>query len=120
MSMRMAAKVALNSQFKQHRVGAVLVKGGNILATGFNSRQPSKILGTTTRHAEASAVLKLLKERRLDDLIGSECYVTRFTAGGKCGISKPCPSCHELLRSVGVRNCWYTDVDGQTVKEKIN
>lgn len=120
MSMRMAAKTALHSQFKQHRVGAVIVKGGNILATGFNSKQPSRLLGTLTRHAEAAAVLMLLKEGRLGDLVGSECYVTRFTAGGKCGISKPCSHCHQLLRSVGVRNCWYTDINGTTVKERIN
>lgn len=118
--MRMAAKTALFSSFKQHRVGAVLVKGGNILATGFNSRQPSRLLGTSTRHAEASTVLKLLKERRLADLVGADCYVTRFTSGGVQGMARPCISCHNLLKSVGIRRCFYTDIDGTTSVERIN
>lgn len=117
--MRMAAKAAFKSSFKQHRVGAVIVKGGNILSTGFNSRQPSKLLGTYTRHAEASAILALLKDRRLSDLAGSDIYVTRYTAGGVCSMARPCPSCYKLIRSVGISHIFYTDKLGSTTMEKV-
>jgi deoxycytidylate deaminase len=111
-SFRMAEKIAKQSQFKQHRVGAVIVKGGNIVATGYNSRQPSKILGTPTRHAEAAAILSLLKEKRQDELVGSVMYVSRFTRGGQLGIAAPCPACNALIRSVGIRKVFYTTDDG--------
>ena len=115
----MAARQAKRSQFKQHKVGAVIVKGGNILSTGFNSIRPSKILGTKTLHAEAAAVLQLLKQRRLHDLAGSEIYVTRFTRGGRVGMAKPCSACQQLLQSVGIQRVTYTDGNGDTVVEKL-
>lgn len=117
MSLRMAAKAALKSKFSQHRVGAVITKGGNILATGYNSKQPSSVLKTTTRHAEAAAILFLLKQRRLQDLVGATLYVTRYTKGGKVGMAKPCPSCENLCRSVGISRVHYTtDCGVETIK----
>jgi len=119
MSMRMAAKAAMQSKFEQHRVGAVIVKGGNILATGFNSRQPSSVLGTPTRHAEGAAILTMLKEHRQHDLVGSSLYVTRFTRGGRIGLSRPCPACMGLIQAVGIRSVTYTTDEGQTEVIKV-
>lgn len=114
MSMRMAAKTALHSSFKQHRVGAVIVKGGNILSVGFNTRQPSSVLGTPTRHAEASAILKLMKEQRQHELVGSSIFVTRFTAGGRVGLARPCHHCMGLIRASGLKRIYYTTNEGTT------
>lgn len=108
MSFRMAAKQAKKSPHKQHKLGAVIVKGSRILSVGYNSLRPSSLLGTHTLHAEAAAVLKLLKARRLSDLAGAEMYVTRFTRGGAVGIARPCIKCQQLLHSVGIRNCYYS------------
>lgn len=119
MSFRMANKVALKSTFKQHRVGAVIVKGGNILSTGYNSRQPSGLLKTETRHAEAAAILKLLKEGRQHELVGSSMYVSRFTRGGRLGISRPCSNCELLIRSVGIREVFFINEEGTTERMKI-
>lgn len=118
MSFRIAARQAKRSQHRQHRLGAVIVKGGNILSTGFNSIRPSKILGTKTLHAEADAVLQLLKQRRLHDLAGSEIYVTRFTKAGQVGMAKPCEACQRLITSVGIKRVHYTNDLGDTVTEK--
>ena len=119
MSFRMACKEALKSQHKQHRLGAVIVKGHRILSTGFNEIRPSRVLDTETLHAEASAVLKLLKEDRLGDLIGADIFVTRYTRGGAIGLSLPCPHCMELLRSVGIKKVHYTLDDGTTEVMKL-
>lgn len=108
MSFRMAAKQAKKSPHKQHKLGAVIVKGSRILAVGYNSLRPSSLLGTHTLHAEAAAVLKLLKARRLSDLAGAEMYVTRFTRGGAVGIARPCHDCQRLLASVGIRSVHYS------------
>ena len=119
MSFRVASKEAKKSCHKQHRLGAVVVKGGRILATGFNELRPSSVTKTPTLHAEASAILKLLKKRKLHDLFGSSVYVARYTKGGKIGMARPCAHCYQLLQSVGVRDIYYTNDIGTTSYEKL-
>lgn len=120
MSFRIAAREALKSSFKQHRLGAVIVKGSRILATGFNKRGYNSVSHRPTMHAEASAILKLLKQRRLHDLVGSELYVTRYTRGGMVGMARPCTDCMHLINSVGITKIHYTNESGKTVSESIN
>lgn len=119
MSFRIAEKEALKSQHRQHRLGAVIVKGGRILSSGFNSLRPSSMLKTDTLHAEASAILKLLKERRQHELVGSSIFVTRFTRGGRIGLALPCDDCFNLIQSVGIRKIFYTKDDGSTEELKV-
>lgn len=114
MSFRIATKEALKSTFKKHRLGAVIVKGNRILAVGHNQLRPSSITKTETLHAEAAAILKLLKDNRLHDLAGADLYVTRFTRSGRIGMAMPCPSCQELIRSVGISTVYYTTDTGET------
>lgn len=109
---RMAEKTAKNSTFEQHRLGAVVVKSGRILSTGYNEIRYTRELGNPTLHAEQAAILKLLKQRRLSDLIGATLYVTRFTRGGRIGISMPCDDCAALIRSVGIKEVHYTTDEG--------
>lgn len=118
-SFRVAAKEAVKSQHKQHKLGAVIVKGGRILSTGFNSLRPSSLLKTHTLHAEAAAILKLLKERRLHDLAGSEIYVTRFTRGGAVACSKPCSACMDLIKAVGIKRIHYIDSTNQRTASTV-
>lgn len=117
MSFRMAEKTALNSPFVQHRLGAVVVKGGRVLSTGYNEVRYTRELGKPTLHAEQAAILKLLKQRRLSDLIGATLYVTRFTRGGAIGNSRPCTDCQELIRSVGIKEVHYTTDEGTATYE---
>lgn len=111
--MRIACKLALKSEHSQHRHGAVIVKGGNIISTGYNQLRPSNVLKTETLHAEAHAILKVLNDRRHSDLVGATMYVSRWTRGGILSLSRPCPSCTDLCRSVGIYDCVYTTVNGQ-------
>jgi deoxycytidylate deaminase len=100
-------------------MGAVLVKGSRILAVGHNQLRPSKIIGTTTLHAEAAAILKLLKEGRQHDLVNASLYVSRYTRGGRIGLARPCASCMSLIRSVGIQEISYTTNEGNTMMEKV-
>ena len=118
--MRIADKATKKSKHSQHKVGAVIVKGGNILSVGYNQLRPSNELNTQTIHAEEHAVLALLKNRRLGELTGADIYVTRRTRGGRVGNATPCPRCHKLLRAVGVRNCFATDDNGQTIRFRLD
>jgi deoxycytidylate deaminase len=112
MSFRIAEKEAKKSKHKQHKLGAVIVKGGNIVATGYNEIRPSKTTRTPTLHAEAAAIKKLLDRRDFKSLAGSTMYVTRFTRGGSIGLARPCDSCMALVLSVGIRTVIYSTVDG--------
>jgi deoxycytidylate deaminase len=120
MSFRISQKLAKQSSFPQHKLGAVIVKGNRILSTGINSRRSSAIIGTSTLHAEAAAVLKLLKEGRQSDLVGSDIYVSRYTRAGNLGLARPCSDCWTLLSAVGVKRVYYTTSTGVTKMEYIN
>lgn len=115
----MASKEAFKSSHQQHRVGAVIVKNGRILSTGYNKLRPSRILRTPTLHAEAAAVLKLLNQKRLSDLVGADIYVTRYTKGGRVGLARPCRDCYNLISSVGISRVHFTDDLGNTIPEKV-
>lgn len=119
MSIRLAQKNALKSKFGQHRLGAVIVKGGRVLSTGYNQRRPSAFLKQKTIHAEEHAILKLLKARRLADVAGSSIYVSRFTRGGNVGMACPCQRCMDLIRSVGISRIYYTTDFGTTEMIKL-
>ena len=108
MSLRSAQIQAKKSKHKQHRVGAVVVKGGHILSYGHNQIRPSKELKTETIHAEEAAILQAIKEQRLHTLAGSTLYVTRFTKGGSTGLARPCSRCMGLIRSCGIRKVYYS------------
>lgn len=115
----MAKKTALKSTFRQHRLGAVVVKGGRVLSTGFNAIRHCKETGKSTQHAEEAAIVRLLKDGRHSELIGSRMYVSRFTPAGNVGISKPCERCMGLIRSVGIRSVDYINAYGATESMKV-
>ena len=94
------------SHCKRRKVGAVLVRGGNILSFGFNgtpSGMPNDCEdceGQThwhTLHAEANAILKCAKEgRQTQDAI---MYVT----------CSPCPDCLKLILQAGIKQVYYKE-----------
>jgi len=95
----MALKLALGCH-RQHRLGAIVVKGGRILGKGFNVFE-------TRRCAE---------ERALDDnwrseLEGATLYVARATRVRACGIARPCAKCQNLIRSLGIGKVFFTTDD---------
>ena len=119
MSFRIAEKQARKSTFEKHRLGAAIVKGNRVLATGFNEIRYSDITKQSTVHAEESAIIQLLKSNRLHDLLGSKLYVTRFTKAGSVACSRPCSRCLALMRSVGISRMFYIGRDGMTHEEAL-
>lgn len=107
-----ATKAASESVFHRARVGAVIAKGERILSTGYNRIGYSRFLRNRpypeSIHAEQAAVLKLLKERRLNDLSGSTIYVSRILRNGHTACALPCGVCNSLLASVGIKEVIYT------------
>ena len=110
--LRIATKVANESRFLRARVGACICKGGRILATGCNRIGFSKYLPDRhfpeSIHAEQQAILELLRERRLNDLVGSTIYVSRINNRGEPRLARPCGMCYKLIQSVGISRIIFT------------
>ena len=110
---RIATKQAAKSSFERYKLGAVIVKGNRVLSTGYNEIRYSSELRKSNIHAEEAAVLKLLKENRLNDLNGSTIYVSRIRANLSLGCSRPCINCYNLIRSVGIDKMVYINEYGK-------
>lgn len=91
----------------------MIVKGNRILSSGYNEIRYSAELRKGTVHAEEAAIIKLLKARNHVGLSGSDIYVVRTLRSGGYGSSRPCPSCARLIKSVGIREVFYTDELGE-------
>ena len=113
---RIATKQAKRSQFVRARVGAVIVRGGRVLARGCNRIGYSYILRDRkfpeSVHAEAQAILELLKTWRWQQLVGSNLYVSRINNSGITRLARPCLACQRLIKSVGIRKVFYTTNTG--------
>ena len=96
---------------------AVLVRGGSILTTGFNSFQVnSKVRYYTdcvaddpeiyTRHAEMDAVFKA---RKMGDLSNAKVYVARVRRDTlELSFSRPCEICQHVLARFGLKRAVYS------------
>lgn len=112
----LASKASKNSTYK-HKLGAVLVKSGRILATGYNrvghrSRFAVPIEKEASVHAEIAVISKLMKPKHVHKLQGSKLYISRVRKNGKLGLAKPCSECLSVIKSVGIREIIYTTENG--------
>jgi len=107
-----ARKEAGKSTFNRARVGAVLVKGGRILSSGYNQTRYSKLSARNkyeSIHAEEACIIKLLrKPNGLQMLAGATIYITRIKKDGSTGLAKPCKTCQDLINSVGIKKIVHT------------
>ena len=99
--MRLALREALKCNTNRHRVGAVVVRGGKVVAKSHNR---------LTRHAEVRALAGLWPS----ECDGATVYVVRPTYTGGLGLARPCPDCEQELRRLGVRKIVYSTYGGHT------
>jgi len=113
---RICKKVSEFSDHHSHKIGAVVVKNGKIMSTGFNklSTHPLSLHPYKSCHAEFMAMKTLDKETLKDSTI----YVFRQTKDGKYANSKPCPSCRALIEANKLAKIVFT-VDNSIEMEKI-
>lgn len=90
------------------RVGAAAVRGGRIIAIGYNRAGSSKqARDAWSRHAEVTACLRA-------DLRGATMYVYReHGLTGEPLLARPCKSCWAVMRAAGVRRVVFTTAGGQ-------
>lgn len=110
--MKMAIAAAGLSYCKKRQVGAVIVKGRNVIAYGFNGTisgmpnvcedENNKTLPNVV-HAEMNAVLKAGTQCR-----GADIYITLF----------PCQSCTLLMAQAGISRIFYLE-DHKTDEHRL-
>lgn len=116
---RHAAQIS-NLSDCQQRIGAILVIGNKIYATGFNRddktcriqhkyshlRSFDPTLSKAPIHAEIS-LLNQIKNLGLN-LKKAKVYVFRKDRNGFIADSRPCPACYAAMRDFGIRTVYFT------------
>jgi deoxycytidylate deaminase len=90
-----AMRLTRRSTHARHALGAVVVRGGAVLAAAANG-------GRKGQCAERRALRRGVYE-------GASLYVAR--SNGLC--SKPCDACVEAIRRAGIRTVWFVNANGQ-------
>lgn len=102
--MRVAARSTGNQ-----RHGAVLVRGGSLLATGINRHTNSpKIMGPEFLKTKCSVHAEIAALRQVRSAVGAVIYVARINPAGMPVLSAPCPACAAALSEAGVRRVIHT------------
>lgn len=96
--------------------GAIIVKGGRVLGTGWNKNRnhpaivsPEHIKTNCSYHAEEVAI----REAGEDNVRGAIIYVARVSKNGEDRDSKPCPKCEALIRQTGIKRVIFTMESGE-------
>lgn len=97
--------------------GAVVVKGGRVLGTGWNRDRnsptiidPNRIKQDCSYHAEEVAI-----REAGTNLKGAVIYVARINRQGKDRDSQPCTKCSSLIEEAGIKRVIYTSEKGINV-----
>lgn len=109
--LKKASNEALNSTFDRARIGAVIVKGGRVLAAGHNEIRYNKRTGKAwpSIHAEEGVILALLRQPNgMKQLAGATIYVSRVLKNGETALAKPCEMCSNLIQAVGIKRVIHT------------
>ncbi len=109
----LATKFAEMSEAR-HRHGAVVIKGGSVMSTGWNKlkNNPSVLEeGDIKEHAGVHAEADCIK--KLGPLVkGSIIYIARINRGGEVRYSEPCKMCKRAISAAGIKKIVYT-IDNQ-------
>lgn len=96
--------------------GAVVVKGGRVLGTGWNKNRnhpmivsPEHIKTDCSFHAEEVAI----REAGEDNIKGAIIYVARVSRNGYDRDSKPCSKCATLIKKAGIKRVIFTTEAGE-------
>jgi deoxycytidylate deaminase len=113
-----AKAVSELSDFKQQHIGCVAVSGHKIISSGYNSCKTNPMQKRlnihrfeadtpATIHSELACLLPLIKRKDID-FSNVTLYIYREHKSGALAIARPCASCEALIKSLGIRNIYYT------------
>lgn len=124
-----AKAVSEMSDFEKHHIGAVVVYKHRIISSGCNVQKSHPVQKELNKerfeddshhylHAETSALLPLMNRKDINwrDV---QVYIYREWKDGTKALSKPCPSCQKLIKSLGIKKVNYTTKNGY-IKETFD
>jgi pyrimidine deaminase RibD-like protein len=110
--LRVARKLALRSNYN-FRLGAVLIRGGSVISTGWNSvDHPEAPL--YSEHAEESVLRKARYRAE-----GGTLLVVRIRRDGGLAMAYPCDRCMRLIRSLKVKTVVYSTQEEEIAMKRI-
>jgi deoxycytidylate deaminase len=98
--MPLAMRLTRRSTHRRHAMGAVVVRGGAVLAAAANG-------GRKGQCAERLALR--WKGASAGRFAGASLYVAR--SNGLC--SKPCADCQSAIKRAGIKVVWFVNANGQ-------
>lgn len=131
--LNLAHNACYYSDFMKARLGAVLIYKGKVMSVGWNSTKTSPLQLQLNRHRgyeiDASEthntlhaeVACLAKVRDLNiDWGRASLFVYRIKKDGSSGMARPCTGCQALIKSMGIKNIYYTTNDNGWCFERMN
>ena len=125
-----AKSIAELSDFPRIHIGSVAVYKHHIISSGYNSMKTDPLqkkynqyrFSEETPHAVHAelACLKPLIGRKDIDFKYVDLYIYRSTKDNKLALSRPCPSCMQLITELGIRNIYYTNNGGFSHEEILH
>lgn len=95
-------------------LGAVLVRGGSVVAAAHNVRRNSPHLTEgapgTSLHAEKAVIQKVFYQA--DRAEGTTLYVARVSKTGRFRLARPCHMCYSEIVQAGIKTIVYTLDEG--------
>jgi deoxycytidylate deaminase len=117
------------SDFPRVKVGCVAVYKHKVISSGCNSyvtnplqKRYNKFRFETdatlhSKHAEVDCLLPLINRKDID-FSRVSLYIFRQYKSGELGMARPCDSCFNLIKDLGIRTVYYTG-DGSYINEEI-
>lgn len=114
---RLCLKFAQKSEVHSFKHGAVLVKGGKIIAYGINNnKKPGclahEIYGEKKWHSETDVLTKV----RRKNVDGAILYIAGISKADNIILSKPCECCNHFIKQFNLKAVYYSNKLGQAVK----
>jgi tRNA(Arg) A34 adenosine deaminase TadA len=105
-----AAQEASASEHPRWLLGAVLVRGGSVVAVAHNVRRNSPHLTQgapgTSLHAEQAVINKVFYQA--DRAEGTTLYVVRVSKTGQRRLARPCHRCYTAVVEAGIKTVVYS------------
>lgn len=122
----LAHQCANKSLYGKIHHGAILVKNGNVISTGFNRADLSNRFGSRFRNEERKGPATIHAE--LDAIFGissqllrnADLYVVRVNKNGDRCLSKPCPMCEAALKFCGLYRAFWSVSSEEFDSFKLN